>query len=468
MARGESSRYRGDLEFLMDHSFVTPADAGKRSYGSVHHSSKHTRPRKHHPHFLLMDEATQRAWHPLQSLTSVSVANVPRRALLCRDAIGDAAVSIDACVDFARAQANRFDYVLAECTEAFLWLCLFRLAGNQTPFAIVPRFNHVHASASYALLLASQMKGANDVLFAGSRAASRAFGMFGFRCSPLFVPGIDLNVYTRLSTPRCELRSGLGVHRDRDVLIYVGRMADDKNVMELLRAFAMIRQRRDAELVICYRFPRLAYAETCRTLAARSGGVRFVENPDRSTILQWYNASDLFVSAAVSVFETFGRAPVEAMACGTPPIVSAYDGFRDTVTPATGFLVPTASQCDRKWPDVPSFAAAILDALENKRQLRDMSFAGQRRARRFACRHALRGMLAELETPAGDEPTTGVARDGRVRLDGYPKAAAALWSEIEGERIRDLVFEFLATGKVPIRPPDHAVREYYTSWFATY
>ena len=53
-------------------------------------------------------------------------------------------------------------------------------------------------------------------------------------------------------------------------------------------------------------------------------------------------ASDLFLSLVDNPQETFGLAPVEAMAAGLPVVVSDWDGYRYTVTDGLdGFLIPT-------------------------------------------------------------------------------------------------------------------------------
>jgi len=53
-------------------------------------------------------------------------------------------------------------------------------------------------------------------------------------------------------------------------------------------------------------------------------------------------AADIFLQLADSVQESFGLAPVEAMAAGLPLVVSDWDGFRDTVEDGVqGFRVPT-------------------------------------------------------------------------------------------------------------------------------
>jgi hypothetical protein len=53
-------------------------------------------------------------------------------------------------------------------------------------------------------------------------------------------------------------------------------------------------------------------------------------------------AADVFVSLADSIQETFGIAPVEAMAAGLPAVVADWDGYRDTVRQGIdGFRIPT-------------------------------------------------------------------------------------------------------------------------------
>ena len=53
------------------------------------------------------------------------------------------------------------------------------------------------------------------------------------------------------------------------------------------------------------------------------------------------SAADMFLFPIDNVQETFGLAPIEAMAAGLPLIVSDWDGMKDTVTEDVGFRVPT-------------------------------------------------------------------------------------------------------------------------------
>ena len=55
-------------------------------------------------------------------------------------------------------------------------------------------------------------------------------------------------------------------------------------------------------------------------------------------------AADVFLSLVDNPQETFGLAPVEAMAAGLPVVVSDWDGYRYTVTDGVeGYRVPTLS-----------------------------------------------------------------------------------------------------------------------------
>lgn len=59
---------------------------------------------------------------------------------------------------------------------------------------------------------------------------------------------------------------------------------------------------------------------------------------DRKAVL---SGADVFVFAIDNIQETFGLAPIEAMAAGLPVLVSDWDGLRDTVTPDVGIRVAT-------------------------------------------------------------------------------------------------------------------------------
>lgn len=373
------------------------------------------------------------------------------------------------CMEIARANSGRFDYILGHSSAGFLWHALFRLAGDETPFLLAPHINQVAPTQCYSLLLSAQLRGPRDILFSGCRAAARSFGKFGFRCEACDLPGIDLKQFRPLPG-RAELRAELGLPADRDVLLYTGRVDRDKHLLELFDVLRAVRTERPAELVVCYHFYGESYLARCRERAAAVGHIRLVEWPDAETLVRYYNAADLFVSAAVSVCETFGRSPVEAMACGTPSVVSAYNGFRDTITPSTGFLVPTLREGGKGWPqrpDVYRLAATTLQALADREALRKMSSSCMERARRWDSAAILDDVLELLaRDPGGSDG--GAPRRERLSLEGYPPEVADLWGCLEGRPLADLVADFAATGELPCELSKDAVMSFYERWFEDY
>ena len=69
----------------------------------------------------------------------------------------------------------------------------------------------------------------------------------------------------------------------------------------------------------------------------------------------WYNSATLFVYP--SLFEGFGIPPLEAMACGTPVIVSDASSLPEVVAGSDGITVPPE--------DVDAWTAALLTALDD-------------------------------------------------------------------------------------------------------
>jgi glycosyltransferase involved in cell wall biosynthesis len=97
-------------------------------------------------------------------------------------------------------------------------------------------------------------------------------------------------------------------------------------------------------LVFCGQFAEEVLSATFAKAAARlmpSCGYHLLDgaNPeDRKATL---SGGDIFVFPIDNLQETFGLAPIEAMAAGLPVIVTDWDGMKDTVTPEVGIRVPT-------------------------------------------------------------------------------------------------------------------------------
>ncbi len=97
-------------------------------------------------------------------------------------------------------------------------------------------------------------------------------------------------------------------------------------------------------LILCGQFRNPAWRAVFAEAAARlmpSVGYHLLDGGDPAERKATLSGADLFVFPIDNVQETFGLAPIEAMAAGLPVVVSDWDGMKDTVAPETGFRIPT-------------------------------------------------------------------------------------------------------------------------------
>lgn len=160
-------------------------------------------------------------------------------------------------------------------------------------------------------------------------------------------------------------RRAHGIAADRPMLLFVGRVAFEKNIEMLLHVTREVRAAvPEVLLVICGEGP--ARASLAR-LAARLGlaeSVRFVGYLDRATeLLDCYRAADLFVFASRT--ETQGLVLLEAMACGTPVVALAEMGTRDVLREGDGARIAPA--------DARGFAAVVSRLLRDPDERRTLA-----------------------------------------------------------------------------------------------
>jgi len=132
--------------------------------------------------------------------------------------------------------------------------------------------------------------------------------------------GVDLERFhprRRADAERTHRALGLA---EGPVAVFAGRIAADKHLPVLLRAWPLVERETGATLVLAGDGPEApSLRATCRARRVRwLGHLR-----DRDALADVLAAADLYVSP--SPVETFGLAPLEALACGTP-VLSADRG----------------------------------------------------------------------------------------------------------------------------------------------
>jgi len=132
-----------------------------------------------------------------------------------------------------------------------------------------------------------------------------------------------------------------------------------------------------------------------------------LDGTDTQARKETLSGADIFTFPIDNIQETFGLAPIEAMAAGLPVLTTDWDGMRDTVTEDVGIRVPTTTisgahtgleawryQVQRHSyaqygnntsamtaANLPAMTQAIVDLARNPALRKRMGTAGQARAR---------------------------------------------------------------------------------------
>jgi glycosyltransferase involved in cell wall biosynthesis len=376
---------------------------------------------------------------------------------------------LDACLDQVRELGGRgYDYIVGQAS-AFLWLPIFRLAGVTGRFALTPNYNHCDPYDAFVLALAAQFRIEGDVLFTGSRCAQEAFGRFGFAGSPHHAPGISLRRFRPIPGARERVRARLGIPADAPVLLYTGRLERDKAVDELIRAHYELKSQLGSFLIVSSLMGRdPGYVARCHALGMRAGNVVFLQDPPGDELVSLYCAADLFVLLGVSSFETFGRSPVEAMACGTPPVVPRYDGFYENIPETAGVLVPTHGDLAARVCDRERFVQSVLALLADRPRLDHMRAACRQAAEPFdrnRCMGRFLRLLDENNERLGPAPLPTATRWGSRE---QPDAFRAMSQHLEGQPLRPLLQQLLQTRQPPLDTADGRLRSFQRLWFSGY
>jgi glycosyltransferase involved in cell wall biosynthesis len=177
-----------------------------------------------------------------------------------------------------------------------------------------------------------------DAVVVPSTAMRETLQRYGVRSRVEIVPtGIPLPDFCGGDGARFRARHE--IEPARPLLVYVGRVAFEKNIDFLLRALAIVRREvPNVLLVVCGEGPASAQLGRMAGELGLGEAVRFVGYLDRATDLRdCYRAADAMVFASRT--ETQGLVLLEALALGVPVVSTAVMGTRDIVAPGRGVLV---------------------------------------------------------------------------------------------------------------------------------
>jgi alpha-1,6-mannosyltransferase len=217
--------------------------------------------------------------------------------------------------------------------------------------------------------------------FVPSAALGQVLGQWGVENVILAELGIDTDIF-RPGKDGDATRARMEIPTDRFLLLYVGRLAHEKNVKTLFDAFEILNSTNGGRfhlLVVGDGPLRDQLRELSRGTKAVSW-LRYISAQNELAAV--YRAADLFVHPSVQ--ETFGLVALEAQASGTP-VVGIRGSYMDRI-----ILSDQTHWAEENSPD--SLAAAILES--KKLDLTQIGeAASQQVAKRYSWRRVFRQMF---------------------------------------------------------------------------
>lgn len=213
------------------------------------------------------------------------------------------------------------------------------------------------------------------------------------------VPGVDFKAFSDCRINKAEIREKWNIPVDKRMIISVGRNHPKKGFRDLVKALKCLNKNGGEFVAVIVGKGTDELAPEARKLGQGQNYIPVnevaslpangIDTFPSLELIELYKASDYFVLP--SYIETYANVAVEAMAAGTPVIVTNAPGCIDTIKDGEdGLIVPRHS---------PEKIAESIVRLENERDLRDKIVdQGIRRAARQDWENIAREYLQVYES----------------------------------------------------------------------
>lgn len=191
---------------------------------------------------------------------------------------------------------------------------------------------------SIARLISKRQCNAVDAIAAPSKPMLDVLRAYGVKTEAEVIP-TGLQQHSFKEADGQAFRKKYGIALERPMLLFVGRVAYEKNISFLLEMTKqLIAKHPDVLLVVTGQGPAEESLHQLAQELALGNNIKFIGYLDRNTELNaCYQAADIFVFASKS--ETQGLVLLEAMAQGTPVVAIAELGTASILVEGMGALI---------------------------------------------------------------------------------------------------------------------------------
>jgi glycosyltransferase involved in cell wall biosynthesis len=152
---------------------------------------------------------------------------------------------------------------------------------------------------------------------------------------------VDLNSYEDLPA-RGQFRRKHGIDEHAKIVLFLSRIHERKGADLLVAAFSRLKRTVDFPVKLVIAGPDEGYSATLKSLARELEVDNYVEFPGplyEREKLEAYVDADVFVLPSKDRYESFGNVALEALACGTPVIVTNNCGVSEWISGDVGYVV---------------------------------------------------------------------------------------------------------------------------------
>ncbi len=238
---------------------------------------------------------------------------------------------------------------------------------------IYPKY-HRRFKYYYKYLLKIMVKNSSKIITVSENSKKAILETYNLKKENIFIasPSIDKSkFYPRDKT---SINETIKKYRLKDkYILYVGVIRIYKNVERLIRAFNKI-NRKDVDLVIIGKFNKntLYLKDLVKDLGIEDN-VKFIEFVPDEDLTNLLSGASLFVLP--SLYEGFGIPPLEAMACGTPVVVSKIGSLTEVCGNASYYVNPY---------DIDDIAKGLNIVLTDEKLREELIKKGFERIKKFS------------------------------------------------------------------------------------
>jgi len=217
-----------------------------------------------------------------------------------------------------------------------------------------------------------------DIITTPSQSMKDLIGNYKIKKEVAVIPNaIDIDLFREKDEQEIALlRKELQISPDDIVILYLGRVSLEKNIDKIIKALAIIRDKKidNFKFIVAGDGTAVKQLNSLANSLGLTEKVKFVGAIEREKVRHYYQIGDIFSFSSTS--ETFGMVIIEALASGLPVLAVKAPGAVDIITDGLdGILVED---------DVYQFAEQLENLIKNRELRQELSSNALQTVKRYS------------------------------------------------------------------------------------